>query len=117
MVPLLFLAFTYRRIPLSTFAYAMIFGFLLVHEWGADESVAADDAESLRPGEPFCVRILSERAAAGGVCGGGGALAEKNLIDPRLNHFAVPRQEGNGGNDVFEPVFRRRSENGRRAKR
>ena len=90
----------------------MIFGFLLVHEWGADESVAADDAESLRPGEPLCVRILSERAAAGGVCGDGGALAEKNL-----NHFAVPRQEGNGGNDVFEPVFRRWSENGRRAKR
>lgn len=33
-VLLLFLIFTYRRIPLSTFAYAMIFLFLLVHEWG-----------------------------------------------------------------------------------
>jgi putative membrane protein len=30
-----FLVLTYRRIPLSTFAYTMIFLFLLVHEWGA----------------------------------------------------------------------------------
>jgi len=37
---LLFLAATYRRIPLSTFAYAMIFGFLLVHEWGAHHKYA-----------------------------------------------------------------------------
>ena len=29
------LAGTYRRIPLSTFAYTMILLFLLVHEWGA----------------------------------------------------------------------------------
>ncbi len=37
---LLFLTATYRRIPLSIFAYAMIFGFLLVHEWGAHHKYA-----------------------------------------------------------------------------
>jgi len=37
---LLLLAFTYRRLPLSTFAYAMIFLFLLVHEWGAHHKYA-----------------------------------------------------------------------------
>jgi putative membrane protein len=36
----LFLAATYRRIPLSTFAYAMILGFLLIHEWGAHHKYA-----------------------------------------------------------------------------
>lgn len=34
------LAGTYRRIPLSTFAYTMIFLFLLVHEWGAHHKYA-----------------------------------------------------------------------------
>jgi putative membrane protein len=37
---LLLLVFTSSRIPLSTFAYAMIFGFLLVHEWGAHHKYA-----------------------------------------------------------------------------
>ena len=35
-----FLTATYRRIPLSTFAYGMIFLFLLVHEWGAHHKYA-----------------------------------------------------------------------------
>jgi putative membrane protein len=35
-----FLAATYRRLPLSTFAYTMIFLFLLVHEWGAHHKYA-----------------------------------------------------------------------------
>jgi putative membrane protein len=37
---LLFLVFTYRRIPLSTFAYTMILLFLLIHEWGAHHKYA-----------------------------------------------------------------------------
>jgi putative membrane protein len=37
---LAFLAFTYWRLPLSTFAYGMIFLFLLVHEWGAHHKYA-----------------------------------------------------------------------------
>ena len=37
---LTFLAFTYSRFPLSTFAYVMIFLFLLVHEWGAHHKYA-----------------------------------------------------------------------------
>jgi len=36
----LFLLFTYRKIPLSTFAYGMIFCFLLIHEWGAHHKYA-----------------------------------------------------------------------------
>lgn len=35
-----YLVATYRRIPLSTFAYGMIFLFLLVHEWGAHHKYA-----------------------------------------------------------------------------
>lgn len=35
-----FLALTYRKIPLTTFAYGMIFAFLAVHEWGAHHKYA-----------------------------------------------------------------------------
>lgn len=34
------LVFTYRRIPLTTFAYGMIFLFLVIHEWGAHHKYA-----------------------------------------------------------------------------
>lgn len=39
-VMLAFLTFTYRRLPLSSLAYAMIFFFLLIHEWGAHHKYA-----------------------------------------------------------------------------
>ncbi|MBL8235988.1 MAG: DUF2238 domain-containing protein [Bryobacterales bacterium] len=34
------LAGTYRKIPLSAFAYGMVFAFLAVHEWGAHHKYA-----------------------------------------------------------------------------
>ena len=34
------LVVSYRKIPLSTFAYGMIFAFLVVHEWGAHHKYA-----------------------------------------------------------------------------
>ena len=37
---LAFLVSTYRRLPLSAFAYTMIFLFLLIHEWGAHHKYA-----------------------------------------------------------------------------